>query len=302
MVATVRSGLAVVLDDEAGHSLLPSVVRYGAQHEPVVGHEAMAVAHEDPLNTIASVKRLMGTEETRPFPASRTRMTPEEMSAAVLRELLGLAAGWLSEVHKLPWLGLAASSATVGVAAVWLLAHRLTTALAWEAAIVCVLFALVYHVFVERDPVRSSQEGPAPAALMSLNMLIETPGGFDFTGRDCQGWMRAAGFHQTRVERLLGRWPRLGHRRGERPQGQAVEGRDLARHAVDVHAVDAVGGDVDVEDRLGAVGLDRVHGEPGRRQIVRETARLDVEGHELAQPAERDLHPTNCSRKRRSFS
>jgi hypothetical protein len=40
--------------------------------------------------------------------------------------------------------------------------------------------------------------------LMSLNMLIETPGGFDYTGHDCQGWMRAAGFRQTRVEHLVG--------------------------------------------------------------------------------------------------
>ncbi len=40
--------------------------------------------------------------------------------------------------------------------------------------------------------------------LMGLNMLIETPGGFDFAGRDCQGWMRAAGFHKTWVEHLVG--------------------------------------------------------------------------------------------------
>lgn len=40
--------------------------------------------------------------------------------------------------------------------------------------------------------------------LMSLNMLIETPGGFDYTGADCQGWMREAGFSQTRVQHLLG--------------------------------------------------------------------------------------------------
>ena len=40
--------------------------------------------------------------------------------------------------------------------------------------------------------------------LMSLNMLIETPGGFDYTGADCQGWMRDAGFRQTRVEHLAG--------------------------------------------------------------------------------------------------
>lgn len=40
--------------------------------------------------------------------------------------------------------------------------------------------------------------------LMSLNMLIETPGGFDYTGADCQSWMREAGFRETRVEHLLG--------------------------------------------------------------------------------------------------
>ena len=40
--------------------------------------------------------------------------------------------------------------------------------------------------------------------LMSLNMLIETPGGFDYTGKDCSGWMREAGFSSTRVEHLIG--------------------------------------------------------------------------------------------------
>ena len=40
--------------------------------------------------------------------------------------------------------------------------------------------------------------------LMSLNMLIETQAGFDFTGADCCGWMREAGFKETRVEPLCG--------------------------------------------------------------------------------------------------
>ena len=40
--------------------------------------------------------------------------------------------------------------------------------------------------------------------LMSLNMLIETPGGFDYTGADCEGWMRQVGFRHTRVEHLVG--------------------------------------------------------------------------------------------------
>jgi hypothetical protein len=40
--------------------------------------------------------------------------------------------------------------------------------------------------------------------LMSLNMLIETPSGFDYTGADCQAWLGEAGFRETRVEHLAG--------------------------------------------------------------------------------------------------
>jgi hypothetical protein len=40
--------------------------------------------------------------------------------------------------------------------------------------------------------------------LMSLNMLIETPGGFDYTGADCMAWMQEAGFKDCRVEHLVG--------------------------------------------------------------------------------------------------
>ena len=40
--------------------------------------------------------------------------------------------------------------------------------------------------------------------MMSLNMLIETAGGFDYTGEDCQAWMREVGFSKTRVEPLVG--------------------------------------------------------------------------------------------------
>jgi hypothetical protein len=40
--------------------------------------------------------------------------------------------------------------------------------------------------------------------LMSLNMLIETPGGFDYTAADCQRWLADAGFRETYVEHLVG--------------------------------------------------------------------------------------------------
>lgn len=60
LVATVRSGLAVVLDDEAGRSLLPSVVRYHPDGQVDVGYPAQAAQNTDPHNTIVSVKRFMG--------------------------------------------------------------------------------------------------------------------------------------------------------------------------------------------------------------------------------------------------
>ena len=59
LVASVRSGQAETLADEQGRHLLPSVVRYH-NDTITIGHEAKAVAADDPLNTISSVKRLMG--------------------------------------------------------------------------------------------------------------------------------------------------------------------------------------------------------------------------------------------------
>jgi hypothetical protein len=58
---------------------------------------------------------------------------------------------------------------------------------------------VVYESIIDDD--RSKN---AFGLMMSLNMLIETPGGFDYTGADCVGWMKAAGFSATRVEPLVG--------------------------------------------------------------------------------------------------
>jgi hypothetical protein len=58
---------------------------------------------------------------------------------------------------------------------------------------------IVYDSIIDDD--RSKN---AFGLMMSLNMLIETPGGFDYTGADCCGWMKEAGFRQTRVEHLVG--------------------------------------------------------------------------------------------------
>lgn len=59
LVAALRSGLSAPLPDAEGRVILPSAVRYHADHVDV-GHVARESASADPLNTILSVKRLMG--------------------------------------------------------------------------------------------------------------------------------------------------------------------------------------------------------------------------------------------------
>lgn len=58
---------------------------------------------------------------------------------------------------------------------------------------------IVFESIIDDDRRRN-----AFGLLMSLNMLIETPAGFDFTAADCRQWMHAAGFSETYVEPLVG--------------------------------------------------------------------------------------------------
>ncbi len=107
LVATVRSGQVETLVDSQGRNLLPSVVRYTTEGV-VVGHEARSQAVEDPLNTISSVKRLIGRglddvktlggrlpyqfrQEQAAVPRIQTivgEVTPIEVSAEILRALV----------------------------------------------------------------------------------------------------------------------------------------------------------------------------------------------------------------------
>ncbi|MEI8303560.1 MAG: Fe-S protein assembly chaperone HscA [Burkholderiales bacterium] len=104
LVASVRHSLPEVLDDEAGRSLLPSVVRYLEGGGVEVGEAAAHQAAADPHNTIVSVKRFMGrglADATRvPSPYRfvdapgmvrlQTRageLSPVEVSAEILRVL-----------------------------------------------------------------------------------------------------------------------------------------------------------------------------------------------------------------------
>jgi O-methyltransferase/methyltransferase family protein len=58
---------------------------------------------------------------------------------------------------------------------------------------------VVYDMIID-DERRENAMG----LLMSLNMLIETPGGFDYTGADCQAWLAEAGFTRSYTEHLVG--------------------------------------------------------------------------------------------------
>ncbi len=59
-----------------------------------------------------------------------------------------------------------------------------------------------YIVF--EGPIDDERRSNTFGLLMSLNMLIETPAGFDFTGADCRDWLQEAGFREARVEHLAG--------------------------------------------------------------------------------------------------
>ena len=60
LVAAVRHGVAECLPDAQGRAILPSAVRYLEGGRRAIGADALAAQAEDPLNTVVSVKRLMG--------------------------------------------------------------------------------------------------------------------------------------------------------------------------------------------------------------------------------------------------
>lgn len=105
LAATVKSGEPVVLADEAGRKLLPSVVRYLKDGSVETGWDALAHAESDPCNTVYSAKRLLarGRSELKTLPvlpyeivdapggvAIRTVQgdkSPVEVSAEILKTL-----------------------------------------------------------------------------------------------------------------------------------------------------------------------------------------------------------------------
>ena len=58
---------------------------------------------------------------------------------------------------------------------------------------------IVYEALIDDE-----RKTNAFGLMMSLNMLVETSGGFDYSGADCAEWMREVGFKSVRVEHLAG--------------------------------------------------------------------------------------------------
>ena len=91
-IARQRGAAPELYRGPTGETILPSAVQLSAAGNATLGRAALAAIDADPANVAIEFKRLMGTEELRSFPASGQTRTPEELSAAILRELLGWAA------------------------------------------------------------------------------------------------------------------------------------------------------------------------------------------------------------------
>ena len=88
LIATVRDGEVAVLADAAGEVLLPSVVRFHGDGRVTVGREAQDAEIADPLNTIASVKRLMGRGRAD-IPESPYRLAAGEQGMVRIETVAG---------------------------------------------------------------------------------------------------------------------------------------------------------------------------------------------------------------------
>ncbi len=76
-----------VVRNAQGATVTPSVVRLDKQARITVGTRARRFVEQDPANTAAEFKRLMGTGKAIEFPAASTTRKPEELSAEILKAL-----------------------------------------------------------------------------------------------------------------------------------------------------------------------------------------------------------------------
>lgn len=114
LVAAVRSSVPEVLSDEAGRYLVPSAVYIDSGHRALVGYEALAKQQDHPLDTLVSIKRLMGRsfqealDSGMPYhfveaaqsvkvQTEHASLSPVEVASKILERLKTLAEGTLGD-------------------------------------------------------------------------------------------------------------------------------------------------------------------------------------------------------------
>ena len=122
-IAVVEAGMPGILADAEGRRLLPSVVHFPANGEPVVGVAAKRIQTVEPERTVSSAKRFMGRSENSMVKGEAA--SPVEVSALILKELRAQAEAALGE---------SADRAVITVPAYFNDAQRQATKLAGEQA------------------------------------------------------------------------------------------------------------------------------------------------------------------------
>ncbi len=156
LVATVRSSEVVCLADESGQSLMPSVVNFG-RAGILVGHQAQALQTTDPLNSIASIKRLMG----------RAREDVIQLGDAVPYEFVG------SEESNVPRIRTRSgdlSAVEISAEILKALAHRATQSLGGDLDGVVITVPAYFD-----DAQRQATRDAATLAGLSLLRLLNEP-------------------------------------------------------------------------------------------------------------------------------
>lgn len=109
--------------------------------------------------------------------AGNSDLGPHLYPTAILMVILCAAAGWLGRAQDFEALPMAASAGSFGVILVWIFAKPMEGWLPWEAAAICFVLALTFHLFVEISARSGDHEGRArfvllPAVITSFGFLL----------------------------------------------------------------------------------------------------------------------------------